>query len=441
MTNILSQDSRVIIIYIKYSFQDSIRFSGGLMEGSSKKRVLHLAWEFPPYKVGGLGTHIDYLSRSEAKNNEFEVIVITPGFGEFKEYENHEGVHIYRFDANNIPSEDFPSWVLQMNEHMLKKGTEIMQSKRIDIIHAHDWLVTSCAVSLKHIFRVPLIGTLHSLELGRRTSIKNDREQLINDLEGRLAFESWYIIACSDFMKNSISSIFAVPQDKIFVLPNGIYERSVHEDRTGVKMKYALPDEEIILFMGRHVWEKGLDLLIDAIPDILRDNPQAKFVITGKGYMTDELKRRAQEYGVFHKILFTGFIPDEEIPRLLSVSSLLVVPSRYEPFGIVALEGMINKVPVVVSDVGGLGEIIEHEKTGMKHYVNDSKSLAFCCNKILKDKDLKENIIKNAFEVARKKYNWKDIARETIDIYDKIISDNKKNIVWRSRFFNKEGGL
>ncbi len=402
------------------------------MEG--RKRVLHLAWEFYPYKVGGLGTHIEYLAKAQAKSDEWVPYVITPGYGKFREFEDYEGVKVYRFDANGIVAEDFPSWALQMNEHMISFASDLIVNGGIEIIHAHDWLVSTAGVSLKHIFRLPLISTIHSLEKGRRNELHNDREFLINDLEARLAFESWYVIACSMFMKNSVSSVLSVPYDKIHYIPNGVIEENIDFDYNVEKNKYALPDEKIVLFMGRHVWEKGLDVFADSIPKILEKHPYAKFVITGKGYMTDQVKAKVYEYGVSHKVLFTGFIDDDSLKRLIRVSDILVVPSRYEPFGIVALEGMINKVPVVVSDVGGLAEIISHEYNGMKAYVDNPDSVFYCVDRIFSDSMLRDNIVKNAYYEAKNKYSWNKIAKDTLNLYDKVLKENENNHVWKSRF-------
>ncbi len=392
-------------------------------------KILHLSWEYPPYKVGGLATHVEELARAQARLG-YEPIVVTCAFEGKQGYENVDGVHIFRFDADNIPAEDFPSWALQMNILMQNQASQVMSEFRdISAFHAHDWLSATSAVALKHIYRIPLVSTVHSLEVGRRGGIYDDRQKLINDIEGRMVYESWKVLTCSEFMKRSVSSQFSVPWDKIEVVPNGVNlsRFKAPQNMSGQKSRFALPHEKIVFFVGRHVWEKGVDVLIGAVPYVLKECPDAKFVVSGKGYMTDKCKKLAWDFGVADKVMFTEYVDDDTLNLLYHISNAVACPSRYEPFGIVPLEAMACNAPVVISDTGGLNEIIEHEKDGLKVMPNNSESLAWGINRLLRDPGLSEHLKKNAFEKVRSIYDWEKIAARTNAIYGGVISEYEKN--------------
>ena len=398
--------------------------------------VLHLSWEFPPFKVGGLGTHVYNLSRAQAKVG-LKPIVLTCGFnGLYGKEETKDGFTIYRINADKIPAENFFAWVLQMNMLLQFEAARIFRENRISIIHAHDWLVTTTAVALKHIYRVPLVGTIHALESGRYGGIRGDRQVLIHDLEAKLVFEAWRVICCSNFMKYSVVSTFGTPENKIDVVPNGVNAQDFdfEFDEEEFKSRYALPDEKIVLFVGRHVWEKGLDILMGAVPMILAKHPEAKFVVTGDGYLKPKCEELARQNAPEGKVLFTGYVDDDTLKKLMRVASVIVVPSRYEPFGIVALESMAARTPVVVADTGGLGEIVEHDKTGIKVWVDNSESVAWGVNYVLDEANAQKikEIVDTAHKIVREKYNWEYIAKGTKSVYSRVLEEYEQ-ITWKPR--------
>ena len=402
-------------------------------------KILHLTWEYPPHKIGGLATHVEELAKAQARMG-LEPIVVTCAFSDNYGFEEKDGIKVYRFDANHIPAEDFPSWTLQMNTLLTNKATEALnEHEDVVLIHAHDWLVSTAAVTLKHMYRKPLIVTLHSMEIGRRGGIYDDRQKLIHDLEGRIVFESWKTICCSHYMKNATCSAFSTPWDKVDVIENGVDVNSLmtNLDLNEVKSRYALPDEKVIFFVGRHVWEKGLDVLIGSMPQVLEKYPDAKLVIAGKGYMTDKCKQIANDVGVAHKVVFTGFIENDVMNALYRLSDVVVVPSRYEPFGIVALEAMACETPVIVADTGGLSEIIEHDKDGLKVWANNSESLSWGINRILGDVNFSNVLSKNAKEKINNIYSWDIISKKTKALYDNVVSQHEKSD-WKAKRFVME---
>ena len=394
--------------------------------------VLHLTWEFPPFKVGGIASHVYDLTKAQAKAG-ITPIVVTCSFCGEEGYEEKDGVHIFRFNADNIPAEDFPSWVLEMNLLKENQVVKIFNKFKIDILHCHDWLSATSAVSTKHMYRVPLIATIHAMEIGRRGAIRQDRERLIDDIERRLVYESWRTIVCSYFMKNSICSCFHTPEDKLDVIPNGIYSDkydNLNFNYESVKMKYAMPFEKIVLFVGRLVWEKGADLLIGSVNRVLSEVPDVKFVFVGKGYMKDKCLEIANNLGVRDKIYFCGYLSDEELDALYVVANVVVVPSRYEPFGIVALEGMAAKTPVVLSSAGGLCEI--GDGCAYKVGVENSDEIADGITNILTRKELRNDMIENGFLKVTTIYNWDVIVNTTKKTYLRVLEEYN-NAKWKPK--------
>ena len=187
-----------------------------------------------------------------------------------------------------------------------------------------------------------------------------------------------------------------------------------------------MPHEKIVLYVGRLVYEKGIHILINAIPKILA-KVDAKFVIVGSGYMQEQLSNIVKSMGLEHKVLFTGFVDEQNLLKLQKVADVSVVPSLFEPFGIVALEAMAAKSPVVVSDTGGLSEIVDHDKTGVKVYPNNTDSLAWGITKILTDANYAKHIRENAYKVILEKFDWDKIAQQTRQMYEAVLGEYSKS--------------
>ncbi|MBS7621703.1 glycosyltransferase family 4 protein, partial [Candidatus Bathyarchaeota archaeon] len=296
----------------------------------------------------------------------------------------------------------------------------------VNIFHAHDWLVADAGIGLKHVFRKPLLATIHSTEYGRRNGIHSDYERMIHETEAWLTYEAWRVICCSNYMVSHVKWVFGLPQDKLIMIPNGVdakeYERSGDVDLNQFRRRFALPEEKIVLFVGRLVYEKGIHVLISAVPKVL-EKVNAKFVIVGNGYMQQSLSEYIRNIGLAHKVMFTGFVDDWTLRNLQKCADVSVVPSIFEPFGIVALEAMAAKSPVVVSDTGGLSEIVEHEITGVKVYPNNPDSLAWGITKVLLDENLANKLRENAYRKVVENYNWEKISQQTRKIYESVLSE------------------
>jgi len=393
--------------------------------------VMMLSWEFPPRIIGGISPHVHYLSKSLAKSG-VKVYVVTCDFPGAPQHEVVDGVEVFRIDSYKNPSPDFATWVYLMNVNMQKEAAALINGLggKVDVIHAHDWLVATAAIGLKHVFRKPLFATIHSTETGRRNGIHFDYERMIHETEAWLTYEAWKVICCSDYMISHVQWAFGLPSDKLVMVPNGVnyeaYSKYRTEDLNQFRSKFALPEEKIVLFVGRLVYEKGVHVLVNAAPKVL-DKVNAKFIIVGNGYMKDQLSGLAKGMGLTHKVMFTGFIEDETLRRLQTCADVSVVPSLFEPFGIVAVEAMAAKSPVVVSDTGGLSEIVEHDVSGVKVYVSNPDSLAWGITRVLTDNSYANWLRTNAYKKIQEKYDWDKIAQQTETIYNNVLNEYSKS--------------
>ena len=386
-------------------------------------KILMLTWEYPPRIVGGIARVVHDLSHRLIKDGH-EVTVVTYKDGSAPYVEDDKGVKVYRVDNYMINPNNFIDWIMQLNFNMLSKANEIISKEgKFDVIHAHDWLVTYAAKALKESYNIPVVATIHATENGRNSGIHDETQRYINDTEWMLTYESSEVIVNSNYMKNELQRLFGLPYEKINVVPNGVNLNlfSGIERDYNFRRKYAMDNEKIILFMGRLVYEKGVQHLIAAMPKILNGYHDSKLIICGKGGMIDELKAQVQALGISQKVYFAGYMYGKDVQRMYKAADVAVFPSTYEPFGIVALEAMLAGVPTVVSDIGGLNEIVEHRVDGMKSYAGNPNSIADSVLSLLFDAGLAANVSKKAKIKVKEEFNWNKIAQDTHYIYERAI--------------------
>lgn len=386
-------------------------------------KILMLTWEYPPRVVGGIARVVHDLSHRLIKDGH-DVTVITYRDGDTLYYENDKGVEVHRVDNYMIKSNSFIDWILQLNFNMIAKASELIsKGEKFDVIHAHDWLVANAAKALKHAYDIPIVATIHATESGRNSGIHDENQRYINDTEWLLTYEATEVIVNSNYMKGHVQGLFGLPFDKIDVIPNGInlnLYTGIERDYD-FRRRYAADNEKIILYLGRLVYEKGVQNLISAMPKILNGYHDSKLVIVGKGGMLDELRAQVDHMGLGNKVYFTGYMNGKDVQKMYKCADVAVFPSTYEPFGIVALEAMLAGVPTVVSDVGGLNEIVEHGVDGMKSYAGNPNSIADSVLTLLYDKQLAANVAKKAKQKVKDEFNWTKIAQDTHYIYEKAI--------------------
>ncbi len=302
-------------------------------------KVLMLSWEYTPHIVGGLGKHVVEIVPPLIEDGvEIHLVVPNLGGGVFNEplllpdgSPATNGSQVYRVEASGIEGDFFTNtWhdnilVGEFCKHLIK------QEGGFDLIHDHDWLSGFAAISAKHDFHLPLVATIHATEMGRnRGNLYGEMQRSIHQAEWWLTFEAWRIITCSQYMAWEVETYFGAPRGKIDVIPNGVDPRRFDElrgkDLSQFRLGFAQPDEPIVYYVGRMVPEKGLSVLIDAVPLVLREWPGVKFVLAGGGGYANDLKAQANQLGVASSVIFPGRIPDEVRDRPLHGSRLRRIP-------------------------------------------------------------------------------------------------------------------
>jgi glycosyltransferase involved in cell wall biosynthesis len=400
-------------------------------------RILMLSWEYPPHVIGGMGRHVMDLAPALVAEG-VELHILTPLLrGGAASEVSAQGVHVHRVELSKATDDGqgpaSVAFVQQMNVAMERAALALRQAVGdFALIHAHDWLTAQAGIALKHTWRRPLVTTIHATERGRRQGyLDAGHAEQINDLEWLLTYEAWRVIACSRFMAAQLGEYFNTPHDKIDVVPNGIYVRpspfGAEEERRAYRQRFAGDDQPLAFYVGRIVYEKGLHVLLEAWPRVLERFPRARLVIAGTGACLEVLRIRARDLGLSDSVLFTGFIPDEERDRFYAIADVAVFPSIYEPFGIVALEAMGARCPVVVTATGGLAEVVIPHETGLTVCPNDPESLAWGILHTLQHPEWARARAENGFRVVCDAFNWHHIAAMTVEVYERTYTAWRQN--------------
>lgn len=234
-------------------------------------------------------------------------------------------------------------------------------------------------------------------------------------------------------MRQEVENVLATPSNKIDAIYNGIRPekkpRLDEFDAWNFRRRFATDREKIVYYVGRMSHEKGVAVLLSAAPIVIWEmEGNVKFVIIGGGN-TDHLKKIAWDIGIWHKCYFTGFMSDEDLDKFQTVANCAVFPSLYEPFGIVALESFAARVPVVVSDAGGLPEVVKHGQTGIVTWKNHRESLAWGILEVLKNPDYAQSLVENAYEDLERRFNWYKLAQETVAVYEQVWQE-RSQVAW-----------
>jgi 1,4-alpha-glucan branching enzyme len=392
-------------------------------KATSSRKVLMLSWEYPPRIIGGLARHVYELSKSIAKQG-YEVYVVTAKEKDCSFYEFSEGVHVYRVDTYQAQTEDFIHWIDSLNLSILEQALELSKKISFDFIHAHDWLVEGAAVTLKRAIDVPLIATIHATEHGRNQGIFTTLQSNIQNREISLMEEASTVLVCSEYMKSEVSKLDSRFEAKLKVIPNGVDLSYFHcpveiDDHLS---EYILTQDHIVFSIGRIVPEKGFQTLIEAVPHVLKNHSNVKFIIGGTGPLEKKYHDliKAKDLGQYIKLI--GFVNDEERNQLLNSCHVAVFPSLYEPFGIAALEAMIAKKPIVVSNTGGLTSFVKNGVTGLTVTPGSPEELAKAISVLLSNRPLAMKMAHKGQQLALNEYNWDTVCQRTIRQYEHLLA-------------------
>jgi glycogen(starch) synthase len=391
-------------------------------------RVLILSWEYPPLIEGGLARHVRKLSEALVDLG-IEVHVLTRGGIDSPTEEDAHGVAVHRIREPGFPTDlgEFVAWVERMNSDMLAAGVELGDRFDFDLVHGHDWLVAAACDHLARRFEAPLVTTIHATEYGRHQGwVKDHPQSYIHGVERWITNRSQRVITCSAFMRDQVADIFGVPPKLITAIPNGIDPADLPRPDPAalarLRAEFAAPAERLVLLIGRLVYEKGFQLALEAMPEVIEAVPGTRFLVAGSGTHEEELKQQAEELGLMEHGVFLGWIGDDVLHTLYAIADLTVVPSIYEPFGLVALEAMASGCPCIVADTGGLREVVPHEGAGLRFAASDPEALAEVAIRVLSDPELEARLIAEAKEHVLR-FDWAGVAAQTAVVYEGLVGN------------------
>ncbi len=392
-------------------------------------RVLLLSWEYPPHVVGGLGRHVAALARNlTAQGHQVHVVTRDHAGGADPTEEWLDGVHVVRVpEAPPVISfDDLVPWVLSFNNRVIAAAGRLLRTYDVDVIHAHDWLVTYAAAALKEIFSLPVVATVHATEYGRHQGwLPGPMNKLIHQVEWWLTYEARRVITCSSYMRQQVEDLFVLPPEKVDVVPNGIDLRDFEvdpEEAAAFRRSVTGPRTRMVLFAGRLEYEKGVQTVLRALQRVRSQVGPTRFFVAGVGTYSGELRRQVRDLGLRHHVRFTGFLEDHELRLHYAAADVAVAPSIYEPFGLVAVEAMACGTPVVVGDTGGLREIVSGG-TGLAVTPQDEDALAQALVRVLSDDELAAGLVARGRARIAGHFDWAAVARRTVAVYAQAIEE------------------
>lgn len=383
-------------------------------------KILLVSWEYPPVVIGGLGRHVHHLATELAAAGH-DVVVLsrrptgTDPMSHPTSDEIGEGVRVIA--AAEDPHEftfgtDMMAWTLAMGHAMIRAGLGL-HDWRPDVVHAHDWLVAHPAVTLAEYFDVPLVSTIHATEAGRHSGwVAGPVSRQVHALESWLIRDSDSLITCSASMRDEITTLFGPELSEISVIRNGI---DTHGWPFAPRRTHAGPPE--LLYFGRLEYEKGVHDAIAALARIRRSHPGTTLTVAGDGTQLQFLQDQARKHRVLKATKFIGRLEHSELLELLHRADAAVLPSLYEPFGIVALEAAATGLPLVTSSAGGLGEAVIDGETGLSHAPGDVAGLTAAVRAVLDAPEAAQQRAVAARERLTAEFAWHTVAAETAQVY------------------------
>ncbi|HID25878.1 MAG TPA: glycosyltransferase family 1 protein [Thermoplasmata archaeon] len=368
-------------------------------------RIAMIGWEYPPFKVGGLGTHCYRLTRALADLN-VKIDFYMPKLSSSKP-ENTRNLRIKEVGVTRVFPYDKPY------EQPIEGGffESVYMYNRLcsekikgcyDLVHCHDWLTIQAGVTVKKRLGIPLVFTVHSTEYDRCGGIYPNEWFINIEREGMENADR--VIAVSNFTKKIIVEKYGISEGKVRVVHN-----AVSPIGEGEKSK-------IVLFLGRLTIQKGPEFFLRAAKRVLEEE-DCLFVVAGSGDMLPQLISLAVDLGIAHKVMFTGSLTDDEVKHIYRIASVYVLPSVSEPFGITALEAVSAGTPTIVSKTAGVSEVL---KNCLLVDFWDTEEMANKIVALLRYKPLHKTLRENAKkEVAF--FTWDVTAKKTLEVYKEVV--------------------
>jgi glycogen(starch) synthase len=353
-----------------------------------------------------------------------DVCVVTRGEKDESVDEIVAGVRVRRAAADplaiDFTTESLLAWSQAAEHALVRAALPLVSDWQPDVVHAHDWLVAQSAVTLAGLTGAPLVVTLHATEAGRHQGwLPKPLNLAIHSVERWLARSADAVITCSQNMREEASTLFELDPGSVVVLPNGIdAARWTVSPRARAGARARFPDAApLLVFAGRLVHEKGVQTLLAAVRTLRSTHPGIRLAVAGTGSYEDELHERARKLRIARSVEWLGFVEDDDLSSLLAAADAVVVPSLYEPFGIVALEAVAARAPLVVADTGGLSDLVADGVSTAAFSSGDTGGLVTAIEAVLADPDGTRTAVDRAARVVRRNYTWRAVATHTAAVY------------------------
>jgi glycogen(starch) synthase len=415
-------------------------------------KIVHFSWEYPPVLYGGLGTFVTEISLKQLSlGNEVTVFSLNQD-NSLSTFDLWNDVEVYRPKTLDLTStlflcadHDLRSWgshfkffadVWSYNVISASQLVNLLAKKNgrtFDIIDAHDWLGIMGGMIAQKELKLPLMFHVHSTEVGRSIGRGS---HTIKDIEFEGGQVADCVITVSHAMADELHKL-GFPPDKIKVCWNGVDpvkydpQKITSEQRTAFRRRYGVQDHEtLVFFIGRLVTVKGVDNLVKAFPQVLQEFPHTKLLILGVGDLEGSLRSLVDQLGIRDKVIFrTEFVDEPERILHYAAADVVVLPSLYEPFGIVCTEAMSMAKPVVVSARGTNGMREQIIPTGEKQcgiHINpfNAEDIAWGIKAVLKSKEKSIQMGKNARKRVIEEFSWDVVTQRTLDIYQEYVKND-----------------
>jgi glycogen(starch) synthase len=390
-------------------------------------KILHFSWEYPPVMYGGLGAHVLALTREQAKQGH-DVVVVTQQSDDVETspaLELMDGVRVIRA-VNADPELPLEQNTLDRWSHGFALGS--FNAARLalpnwipDIIHGHDWIAAEQSHLFSNVTGSPVVLTIHATEMGRHQGWLTSRiSRIVNARELQAIRQADQVIVCSEFMKRELETSLFIQPNRVSVIPNGVNVTDFSINGYPIREVITQKNSNFIIgFLGRVEWEKGTHHVIDSLKFL----PDAKFKVSviGDGSQLVGLRQKVNRNGFQDRVKFHGKVTVEEKIRLLAACDVLVIPSSYEPFGIVALEAGAAHIPIIAASVGGLREIISDSRFGFLLEHVDGSEIAKLIREIEREPIAATQSSQELFDRINQHFTWPSIARSTELLYAQVL--------------------
>lgn len=372
------------------------------------------SWETPPAASGGRAAHVDGLAHALADAGH-DVVVITRRTQGTARFTETGSLRILRADVDLPWLPDRAIARIASANHAFVMAAADLGEWRADVVHAHDWEVAWASQVLAHHHSCPLVTTFHGTERSRHgghvpPGVPTD----VNGIEWWLASASRRVITISKILGRQVTSDFELDPTAVRRVPGGIDQTWWAAPQPEVDEQ---PDENLIFAWGRIQYEKGFHVLAAAMAQLRSGHPNVHCVIAGRGSYLADLQSQIDVIGVSDIVDLPGYISDNELRASLHRSACVVIPSLYEPFGVIALEALAGGSPLVVAETGGLSEIVEGTNAALTFEPGNTGQLAERVDAVLRDRDLAQSLSQNGRLLVEQSYSWPAIASRMMDCY------------------------